>query len=190
MKIKALIDEDLINYKKPSMFIATSKCSFKCDKECGETVCQNSALAATPIIEIDSIKLVNRFYDNPITEAIVFGGLEPCDTPEELFTFIGVLIDIGTNNLPDIIIYTGYYPSEIQHIYRTIRDIYKGKVIFKFGRFIPNRPHRFDEVLGVELSSDNQFAFEFGKMKPDEEEAELYKFELFYKKGYNINEKS
>ena len=186
MKIKALIDEDFINYKKPSMFIATSKCSFKCDKECGETVCQNSALAATPTIEIHSIKLVNRFYDNPITEAIVFSGLEPCDTPEELFTFIGILMDIGINNflnLPDIIIYTGYYPSEVQHIYRTIRNIYKGKVIFKFGRFIPNRPHRFDEVLGVELSSDNQFAFEFGKMKPDEEEAELYKFELFYKKG-------
>jgi hypothetical protein len=31
-------------------------------------------------------------------------------------------------------------------------------LIFKFGRFIPDRPHRFDEVLGVELASDNQFA--------------------------------
>ena len=31
-------------------------------------------------------------------------------------------------------------------------------VIIKFGRFIPNRPSRYDEVLGVTLASDNQFA--------------------------------
>ena len=31
-------------------------------------------------------------------------------------------------------------------------------IIIKFGRFIPNRPSRYDEVLGVELASDNQFA--------------------------------
>lgn len=32
MKITGLVDEDFINYKAPSMFISTSKCSFKCDK--------------------------------------------------------------------------------------------------------------------------------------------------------------
>ena len=36
MEIKNLIDEDFCNYKKPAMLIATSKCNFKCDKECGE----------------------------------------------------------------------------------------------------------------------------------------------------------
>ena len=35
MKITGLIEEDFVNYKVPSLFIGTSKCSFKCDKECG-----------------------------------------------------------------------------------------------------------------------------------------------------------
>jgi hypothetical protein len=30
-----------------------------------------------------------------------------------------------------------------------------GDLIIKYGRFIPNKPHRFDEILGVELASDN-----------------------------------
>jgi hypothetical protein len=46
----------------------------------------------------------------------------------------------------------------------------KGNLIFKFGRFIPDRPHRFDEVLGVELASDNQFAVNL--MEIDAEYAE------------------
>ena len=33
-----------------------------------------------------------------------------------------------------------------------------GNIVVKFGRFIPNKPSRYDDVLGIELSSDNQFA--------------------------------
>ena len=33
-------------------------------------------------------------------------------------------------------------------------------VIIKFGRFIPNQKPHFDEVLGVELASPNQYAVE------------------------------
>ena len=31
-------------------------------------------------------------------------------------------------------------------------------IIIKFGRYIPDRPSKFDEVLGVTLASDNQYA--------------------------------
>jgi hypothetical protein len=31
-------------------------------------------------------------------------------------------------------------------------------IIIKFGRFVPNKPHHIDEVLGIELASDNQYA--------------------------------
>jgi hypothetical protein len=31
-------------------------------------------------------------------------------------------------------------------------------IIVKFGRFIPDDEKRFDEVLGVELASHNQYA--------------------------------
>ena len=53
IKIRGLVDEDFVNYKKPAMFIAFPYCTFKCDKECGYSVCQNSSLVEnTNIINI------------------------------------------------------------------------------------------------------------------------------------------
>ena len=154
MKIKNLIDEDFINYKKPSMFIGTSSCDFKCDKEAGCQVCQNSDLAKAPTIEIDDEEIIQRYLNNPITEAIVFGGMEPFDDFNDLFAFIADFRDCSKD---DIVIYTGYYPEEIPSYLDLLSANYKN-IIIKFGRFIPDKPHRFDELLGVELSSDNQYA--------------------------------
>lgn len=154
MKIKNLIDEDFVNYKKPSMFIGFSKCDFKCDKEAGCQVCQNSDLAKAPAVEIDDEEIIQRYITNPITEAIVFGGLEPFDDFNDLFAFIADFRDCSKD---DIVIYTGYYPEEIPSYLDLLSANYKN-IIIKFGRFIPDKPHRFDELLGVELSSDNQYA--------------------------------
>ena len=33
-----------------------------------------------------------------------------------------------------------------------------GRVIIKWGRFIPDMPRRVDPILGVTLASDNQYA--------------------------------
>ena len=68
MKIKGLIDEDFVNYKKPAMVIEFPYCTFKCDKECGQSVCQNSALAHEPNITIDYDELLTRYINNPITK--------------------------------------------------------------------------------------------------------------------------
>ena len=73
--IKDIIDEDFINYKKPSMFIATSKCSFKCEKEDCNVHCQNSKIVKQSNIEMSIKKIINRYINNPLTAAIVFGGL-------------------------------------------------------------------------------------------------------------------
>lgn len=77
MKLKGIIDEDFVNYKKCSMFLAFPFCSFKCEKECGERVCQNSPLALAQTLEASTEKIVARYIDNPLSEAIVCGGLEP-----------------------------------------------------------------------------------------------------------------
>ena len=153
MTIKNLIDEDFINYKYPSMFIGMPTCSFKCDKECGRAICQNSALAAAPSIEMDNKEIIERYVSNPITEAIVFGGLEPFDDFNEIYTFIA---DFRQYRKDDIVIYTGYYPDEISS-YLDRLSVFEN-IIIKFGRFIPNKSHRFDELLGVQLSSDNQWS--------------------------------
>ena len=153
MKIKNLIDEDFVNFKVPSMFISTTKCNFKCDKECGRVVCQNSALATAPIFDIEDKKIIKRYLDNDITEAIVIGGLEPFDTWEEMYSFIWKFRQLSSDT---IVIYTGYYPSEIAE---QLKKLFKFKnIIIKFGRFIPNDKTRYDQVLGVTLSSSNQFA--------------------------------
>lgn len=165
MKVKDIIDVDTVNYKKISMFIATSTCDLKCDRECGKPVCQNSELAKAPNIEINCEEVVQRFNSNPITEAIIFGGLEPLygSGPNHVGDFHSFAYYIPElNEGTDIVVYTGYYPSEIHYsdfqFWHSMTNAIKGNLIFKFGRFIPDRPHRFDEVLGVELASNNQFA--------------------------------
>lgn len=156
MRVKDIIELDFVNYKKPSMFIGMPHCTFKCDKECGCNVCQNSDLAKAPTIEIDDEEIIQRYISNPITEAIVFGGLESFDTFKELYGFIKIFREKSND---DIVIYTGYYPDEIKDKIEELKSVaVDTNIVIKFGRFIPNKPHRFDDILGVELSSDNQYA--------------------------------
>ena len=153
MLIKGIIDCDLINYKEPCLTIETPKCSFKCDKECGMQVCQNSSLASTPVIDISNESIIKYFNDNPITKAICFQGLEPFDTFEDMFSFIKTF---RKNHNNFIIIYTGYNKEEIQEKINKIKE-YKN-IIIKFGRFVPNQKNKYDDILEVTLSSDNQYA--------------------------------
>ena len=153
MLIKGLVDEDFCNYFKPSMFIIFPRCSFKCDKEAGCTICQNSILAHEPDIKIDYSTIVDRYINNPITKAIVFGGLEPFDTPE---TMLRLIEHFRQETQDDIVIYTGYTEEELQEEIKTYQQF--KNIIIKFGRFIPNQEKHYDEVLGVELASSNQYA--------------------------------
>ena len=153
IKIRGLIEEDFVNYKKPSIYIAFPYCTFKCDKECGYSVCQNSSLVTnSEIIDIDEQKIVNRYIDNPITTSIVISGLEPFDSYKDLFILIKAFRE---KTLDDIIIYTGYNKNEIEN---SIEELKQFKNIFiKFGRFIPNQEKHYDKVLQVTLASPNQY---------------------------------
>lgn len=155
MVIKGIIDEDLINYKKPCMVIEMPYCSFKCDKECGLQVCQNSALANTQNINISTNKLVERYINNDIAKAVCFQGLEAFDSFEDLFSYINILRNYYNNN-DDIIIYSGYNKDEIIDNINILKQF--PNIIIKFGRFIPNQKSHYDEILGVNLASDNQYA--------------------------------
>lgn len=152
MKIKGLIDEDFVNYKLPSMFIATSKCSFKCDAECGKAVCQNLPLATAPVIDVSCKELVDRYIRNDISKAVCFGGLEPFDDVTDLMAFIR---EFRSRCDDDIVIYTGYYENEIQSYIDKLKAM-TNNVIIKFGRFVPDQQSHYDEALGVKLASNNQ----------------------------------
>ena len=110
MQIKGLIDEDLVNYKVCSMYIIFPNCSFKCDKEAGCSICQNGRLANEEDIEISAIEIASRYVKNPLTKAVVFGGLEPFDTWYDMCELIAELRKYTED---DIIIYTGYKADEI-----------------------------------------------------------------------------
>ena len=162
MLVKGIIDEDFLNYKKPSMYIASSKCSFKCDKECGRAVCQNSSLAHQKDFNIGVRTLVKRYLTNPITKAIVIAGMEPFDTPELLYDIVLAFRDIGC--MDDIVIYTGYTEEELtlddsgRQIVATYNWLkHYPNIYIKFGRYIPDQEPHYDEVLGVKLASDNQY---------------------------------
>lgn len=155
MRLKGITDEDFVNYKVPSMFISTSACSFKCDKECGKSVCQNSDLAKLDDVIVDDSYLIRRYLKNPISKAIVFGGLEPFDQWGELFPFIQRLrLEYGC--VDPVVIYTGYNKEEIDGEIRFLMSM--PNIIVKFGRFIPDQEPHLDNVLGVNLASSNQYA--------------------------------
>ena len=188
MLIKGITDEDFINYKVPSMYIATATCSFKCDKEYGQPICQNSALATQPSFDVPVSVIVDRYLTNPITHGIVLGGLEPLDQFGDVIDLIRGLRTVPDPDMPSfallhrdhpkamdpVVIYTGYTVDELDDVYSdwccdcdprnlapvSMIDLFKnfGNIILKFGRYIPGQQPHFDPVLGVNLASDNQYA--------------------------------
>ena len=156
MLIKNIIAEDFVNYKLPSMFIVSAVCDFKCCKEAGidVSVCLKAPLVSEKTIDIPDKDIYKMFTHNPISKAVVIGGLEPFLQFDEVDNLISYFRRRGS--MCDFVIYTGYYPEEIID---QIGILSKHKRIFvKFGRYLPNDKPVYDEVLGVMLASHNQFA--------------------------------
>ena len=150
MLLKGIIYEDFSNYKKCSTTLIFPFCTFKC----GQDICQNSALNKAKIYKIRIYDLVEKYKNNIYSEAIVCQGLEPFDSWEELYLLISYIRDNGIED--DIVIYTGYNEDEISDKIELLSK-YKN-IIIKFGRYIPNQNKHYDNILGVELASDNQYA--------------------------------
>ena len=149
MIIKKIVDEDFANYKKPSMFICTPRCTMKC----GEELCQNSPWLKQPDIEVNPIDIIQRYENNGLTQAVVLAGLDPMDSWTDLYSFIFMFRSISDD---DIVIYTGYTKCEIADKIEQLKQF--PNIIVKFGRYVPNQQPHYDEVLGVDLASDNQYA--------------------------------
>ena len=186
MKVKGIIDEDFVNYKKPAMYIAFPNCNFKCDIECGQAVCQNSSLVDSPEIEIRCEEVVKRYLNNPITKALICAGLEPFDSWLDLQYLI---MRFRYYSPDEVVIYTGYKEEEVQDKIEWL-ELYS-PVIVKFGRFIPNNEPHYDKILGVNLASDNQYAKEIKMNKkyiltvnPDKEEVSRIREAIKANDGY------
>ena len=156
MKLKQIIVEDFVNYKLPAMFIATSICNWKCCKEqnLDIRVCQNAPLSNSITKEISNQYIFEQFINNPITKAIVIGGLEPMLQFDEVIDLIDYFR--SKKEFAPFVIYTGYYPEEIKEYIERLKK-YKN-IIVKFGRYKQNDNQKYDEILGVMLASSNQYA--------------------------------
>lgn len=155
MKLRGCVDEDFSNYKEPSMFLIFPHCNFKCCIEAGNNICQNMDVVKEPEVDIKVEDLIERYLMNPITKAIVCGGLEPFDSFDDLRELISALRS-EYECTDTVVIYTGYNADEI--IDQVIALSKYANIIVKFGRFIPDQPSHYDEILGVELASPNQYA--------------------------------
>jgi hypothetical protein len=157
MKLKLIQDETFQDYAFAiSMLIACEKCDYKCATDGGfsPAICQNSHLAQMPTINLTNEQIYERYKSNPITRAVVLGGMEPFLQFEEIFDLIKYFR--LQNNTDPYIIYTGYYPEEISDKISALKEF--ENIIIKFGRFIPNQKPYYDETLGVMLASNNQWS--------------------------------
>lgn len=168
MKIKGIMDECFSDYKKAAMYIAFPNCSFKCDQLNRCSVCQNSKLAHEPDIDITKEEIIARYLKNPITKAVILSGLEPFDSILDLIAFVDAFRKESDD---DIVIYTGYTEEELKNGHYGNEDVAPAtmvgyynficglkNVIIKYGRYVMDDESHYDEVLGVNLASHNQYA--------------------------------
>lgn len=142
------------DYKKSALLLSTCFCDWKCCNEAGidKSVCQNNKIAQQKEVVVSFSSLLKKVRSS-ITDSIIFAGLEPLLQIDEVVQCIDYLREHNVKK--DIIIFTGYYLEEIDH--NTLERLSDKRVILKCGRYIPNRPSVFDQVLGITLVSDNQY---------------------------------
>lgn len=155
MQVTNIIMEDTANYKKISMFIGTPYCSGKCWRELGldSSICQNDRLRDSNKLCISINDLIELYDNHPLCEAVVFGGMEPLDSVEDLNAFV---MNFRYRHPDPIVIYTGYTEKEAKEKLQYI--LLHENIIVKYGRYIPDQPRHYDDILGVKLASPNQYA--------------------------------
>ena len=158
-KSKGCVIEDFNNYKKPSLYLSNSICNgFKCNLEDKNNICQNSELVKTPTKFLSLNFLINQYLKNPITKSIVFSGLENFDEFNQMYYFIKILREEYFCD-DEIIIYTGFKKEEVIDKVELLKEFSKdGSIIIKYGRYNSKGKARYDEILGIALASDNQYA--------------------------------
>lgn len=152
MILKGIVWEDFTNYKLPVMQLVFPKCSFKC----GKGLCHNSPLAKSQDIYFNELDVITKYISNKITHGVVCAGFEPFDSPGDLIDFANCF----RQHTRDVfIVFSGYTEEELHNnmAYIWLKNNMPNLII-KFGRYKPNQQPHYDEVLGIKLASDNQYA--------------------------------
>ena len=156
MIVKLVKQDDFVQYKKPCVVVCFPNCTWKCCTEAGipTSVCQNQEMCELKDIDITPEDVYNLYKESLFAESICCSGLEPMLQFDDVLSLLKYFREHDCN--ADFVVYTGYYRNEIED---KIEQLAKYKnVIVKFGRYVPNQEKHYDEVLGVWLASDNQYA--------------------------------
>ena len=125
---------------------------------------------------VSSADIYNYYLSHPKFKAFVISGI---DISVNAFDLTQIVDEIRNKQhcLDDIIIWSEYTEEELNGEpdkeydkinFEKVHAVYKQlqqyeNIIVKFGRYVPgDKPHP-DELLGVDLSSDNQYAKFIGK---------------------------
>ena len=156
MIVKLVKQDDFVQYKKPCVVVCFPNCTWKCCTEAGipTSVCQNQEMCGLKDIDITPEDVYNLYKESLFAESICCSGLEPMLQFDDVLSLLKYFREHDCD--ADFVIYTGYYRNEIED---KIEQLAKYRnVIVKFGRYVPNQEKHYDEVLGVWLASDNQYA--------------------------------
>lgn len=144
------------DYKDSAILFSAIDCDWKCCREYGQSICQNQKMHGQREVILPFSRVLETIC-NSYTDAVIFGGLEPMLQADELVQCIEYLRQQGMSR--PIIIYTGYYPHEINT--DTLIRLANCHVIMKFGRYDPSYEPKFDDILGITLASGNQFSVQY-----------------------------
>ena len=156
MIVKLVKQDDFVQYKKPCVVVCFPNCTWKCCTEAGipTSVCQNQEMCGLKDIDITPEDVYNLYKESLFAESVCCSGLEPMLQFDDVLSLLKYFREHDCD--ADFVIYTGYYRHEIED---KVQELAKYKnVIVKFGRYVPNQARHYDEVLGVWLASDNQYA--------------------------------
>lgn len=95
-------------------------------------------------------EIINDYDRNKLVSTLILSGLEPFDNFDIMLSLIHWFRVFFED---DIVIYSGY---ELKEIEEYIKPLSSYNVLVKYGRYMPNKNHIYNEDLELYLSSDNQ----------------------------------